>query len=347
MKLGLFLFTLTLVQTRRKTVYTKLFARNLGNSVARVTISAGTATVIDRTGSIRTYTVSDETRLLEYCRKNDITVISHNPTLDADQPEEKPRQKLSEKAQTSLEKVVEKFQNGDLSAITHAVRLQLDPEAPARKWTLSNRVLAYAQTGELDCRGYRQWQAAGRQVKKGSCSAYILRPKTIKKTRTKADGSEEEYQRLIGFAPVAIFSVEDTEGEPLPSYEPAELPPLADVAQMLGIDVHYQPLPPGTWGSYSPGRDHIRLATHDEATFFHELAHAAHKRVEGQLKGGQDTHQETVAEFTAAVLMELYGIRDHTGSAWDYIAQDATDPLTAITKALATVEKVLACLLDS
>lgn len=252
---------------------------------------------------------------------------------------------LSDKAQASLNKVIEKFESGDLSPITHAIRLQLDPAAPARQWTLSNRVLAFAQTGHLDCRGYRQWQEVGRQVKKGCHSAYILRPQMVKKSRLNANGVEEEYQLLVGFAPIPVFSLADTEGDPLPEYEPQELPPLAEIGQKLGIEITYQPLPADRLGDYSPNADKIRLGTHDEAVFFHELAHAAHKRIDGQLKGGQDTQQETIAEFTAAVLMELYGLRDHTGNAWRYIKSYAGDPLTAITKALATVEKVLNLLL--
>ena len=52
------------------------------------------------------------------------------------------------------------------------------------------------------------------------------------------------------------------------------------------------------------------------------------------------------AEFTAAVLMHLYGLGDRTGNCWRYIQNYAPDPLQAIVKALGTVEKVLALLLQ-
>jgi antirestriction protein ArdC len=239
-------------------------------------------------------------------------------------------------------KVIEKFQAGDLSPITPAVTFELGPEAPARLWSLGNKVLAFAQTGTLDCRGYRQWQAAGRQVKKGSHSAYILSPVTVKKEKD----AGEEYRQCIGFKATPVFSIAGTDGDPLPEYVPKKLPPLAEMAHSLGIDVSYQPLPPNRLGDYSPARDAIRLCAHDEAVFFHELAHAAHARVE-TLQGGQDTRQETIAEFTSCVLMELYGLRDHTGNAWQYIKSYADDPLTAITKALSTMEAVLAVLLPA
>ena len=84
----------------------------------------------------------------------------------------------------------------------------------------------------------------------------------------------------------------------------------------------------------------ITLGTHDPEVFFHELAHAAHARIDG-LRPGQHTDQETIAEFTAAVLMALYGLGDRTGNAWRYIQSYSKDPLTAIQRALSTVEKVL------
>lgn len=336
-------------------MYPQLYPRHLTGNIAHIDIAGGVARILFYAGNTRTFQVADEARLVSYLQAQGIrfTHQQHVSPPPANRLESSeagqnspatPAQssgQLSEKAQASLAKVIAQFQSGDLSPISHAVRLQLDPAAPASKWTLSNRVLAYIQTGSLDCRGYRQWQAVGRQVKKGSHSAYILRPRLVKKT----NATGEEEQRLIGFAPVAVFASDDTEGEPLPGYTPTEMPPLADLAAKLGIDVDYQPLPPGVYGSYHPLKDKIRLATHDESVFFHELAHAAHKRVDGQLKGGQHEEQETVAEFSAAVLMQLYGLRDHTGNAWHYISLYAADPLVAVTKALATVEKVLAVLL--
>lgn len=248
--------------------------------------------------------------------------------------------KLSTKAETALTKVVEQFRQGDLSPLVKVVRLQLPANAPASQWTFSNRVLAYYQTGELDCRGYRQWQQVGRQVKKGARAAFILRPMTVKNP----DPDGEEERKVIGFTTVPVFPLGVTEGEALPGYEPAELPPLVEVAERLGIGVAYKTLP-GAHGSYQPATDEIALGDHSAATFFHELAHAAHKRVDGRLQGGQHEAQETVAELSAAVLMELYGLGDHTGSAWQYISQYADDALVAIVKAMSKVGEVLHLLL--
>jgi hypothetical protein len=67
------------------------------------------------------------------------------------------------------------------------------------------------------------------------------------------------------------------------------------------------------------------LATHDEQVFFHELAHAAHQRVKGQLEHGQDWKQEIVAELTAAVLAYLYVKRPNDGFSYRYIRSYAED----------------------
>jgi hypothetical protein len=253
--------------------------------------------------------------------------------------------KLSDKAQEALDKVVEQFKSGDLSPVVKLVRIRLPQDAPAARWTFSNRVLAYAQTGSVDCRGYRQWQDAGRQVQKGSRAAYILSPVLVK--RQTEDGGEEE--RLVGFRAIPVFGYRDTkaEKEDALQYAPKELPPLHDVAQRLGLKVAFAPTKPGSLGNCKTDGSSITLGSEDPAVFFHELAHAAHKRVMGKkLRGGQDPHQETTAELAAAVLMQLYGLDDRTGNAWKYIAGYNEDPLRAIMKATDEVGKVLVLLLD-
>jgi len=253
--------------------------------------------------------------------------------------------RLSPKAKAALQKVVDKFESGDLSAIVSITKTQLPPDAPAIKWSFSNRVMAYAQTSSVDCRGYRQWQTAGRQVRKGSHAAYILGPVIIKKQTD--DGGEEE--RLVGFRCIPVFAYQDTEsenGEAL-DYIPKELPPLMDVARHLGVDVTYAPTRLGALGNCTPDGAAITLGSEDPSVFFHELGHAAHARIEGSLKGGQDEQQETAADFVATVLMHFYGLGDRTGNCWQYISMYAKEPIVAITKALSTVEKVLALLLNA
>ena len=51
------------------------------------------------------------------------------------------------------------------------------------------------------------------------------------------------------------------------------------------------------FGCYLHDRKEVLLATSEETIFFHELAHAAHEKVKGYLKGGQNPSQEIVAEL--------------------------------------------------
>jgi hypothetical protein len=246
---------------------------------------------------------------------------------------------LSEKARRSLEAVVNKFREGDISPLVEVVKVMAD--IPARKWTFSNRVLAFSQTGTIDCRGYRQWQEVGRHVIKGAEAAYILAP--IHKTVVKVDeemGEEKVEMVLVGFKGVPVFPVYMTDGKPLDyQVQPRQLPPLFNVAQRLGVQVKWD-LTAGSYGAFSQSQKEIVLGTHDPYVYFHELAHAAHSQLE-ELKEGQDPLQEIVAELTACTLMHMYGLGDRTGNAWRYIEHYAKDPVVAITKALDKVGKVL------
>jgi len=259
---------------------------------------------------------------------------------------------LSPKAQASLNKVVTKFQSGDLSSIVNvaAMKFHRSEPVPFDAWSFSNRVLAYIQTDSTDCRGFKQWKKAGRWVKKGERAAYILVPRTIKKT-TERDGEKEEFRVIAGFLTAAVFADTQTEGDtPLPDSDlmPKELPPLSDVAKRLGIKVNYTITPPDRLGDCDSEGQNINIGTDDVKTFFHEIAHAAHARINGgTLKGNDTVKLETVAEFTATVLMEMYGYGDRSGNCWRYIQMYANDPITAVTKALADIEKVLDLLLTA
>jgi hypothetical protein len=248
---------------------------------------------------------------------------------------------LSPKAQASLNQVIQKFQEGDWKQITQIAKIQLDPSMPASQWSFSNRIIAYAQAGELDCRGFRQWQAAQRQVKKGSRAAFILSPRVVKEIHEEGR-QEKEVTQVVGFSTIPVFKSGDTQGEgELLEYSPVEFPPLYEVAQRLGIAVKYLPTPDDRLGDCNAVGTVIRLGAYSPAVFFHELAHAVHARIEGPLSKGKRARQETIAEFTAAVLMEMYGYSDHTGNAWHYIKKFAPDPLLAITSAMKTVEEIL------
>jgi antirestriction protein ArdC len=252
--------------------------------------------------------------------------------------------KLSAKAQAALDKVVARFQSGDLSPISEIARINLPADAPAARWSYSNRVLAYAQTDSLDCRGFRQWEQAGRRVSKGARAGFILGPCTVVKKGKNGDGEDEERPVLVGFRAIPVFAYHQTEGDgDGVSYEPKEPPPLLDVARRLGVEVTWQPVTDDRLGACASDGSRMVIGTHEASVFFHELGHAVHARVNGgSLAGGKVEEKEAVAEFTSCVLMELYGVGDTSGNAWRYIKHfNEKDPLQAVVKALGEVEAIL------
>ena len=256
-------------------------------------------------------------------------------------------QKLGPKAQAAIDEVLSRFERGDLSPVTDILRIRRQGgERPSDSWTFANQVLAFVTSGSLDARGIRQWNEAGRKVRKGSKAGFILIPITRKVEEEDPQTGEMVARSLpIGFKSCPIFGVESTEGDPvmLPDYTPAELPPLMDVAESWNLSVKWTPDLPGRYlGWYRHGEREIALATEDERLFFHELAHAAHSRVEGpNHRNGQDPRREAVAEFSACVLMALYGLRDTTGESWQYIKSYNRDPLKALYKVLNDCKAVI------
>jgi len=184
---------------------------------------------------------------------------------------------------------------------------------------------------------------ANRYVKKSSKALYILVP-FIKKT----NDNGEEKQILFGFGCKPVFRVEDTEGGPL-DYRNIELPsfPLIERAKSFGVSVKAVPGNYRFHGYYSMDRKEIVLATPEETTFLHELAHVAHEKVNGKLKGGQNPSQEIVAELSAAALCRLVGKQGNNtiGNSYRYIEKYAEkikmSPYKACLKVMSETEKVL------
>jgi antirestriction protein ArdC len=254
---------------------------------------------------------------------------------------------MNEKVKHTLESIVHRFKEGD---IPEAIAFSIFPipNIPASRWSLLNRTLMFF-SGTNDARGFRQWQEVGRHVKKGSKAFTILAPRFIKK---ETEDEEDPKTILVGFLGVPVFRVEDTEGEPL-DYEKIELPelPLTEVAKEWGISVKAIPGNYRYFGYFSQERREIAIATEEESVFFHELAHAAHQRILGELKKGQDWMQEIVAELAAAVLCKIVGKSSkHLGNSYRYIEAYAKganlNPWQGCMRVISDTEKVLNLVMD-
>jgi len=87
------------------------------------------------------------------------------------------------------------YEAGNLITHIHTVIKRQNDGSPCRSWSYANQVYL-AIKGHVDARGYRQWQDAGRQVKKGEKAIKILGGK----------GRE-----------IPVFGVSQTDGRPLAS----------------------------------------------------------------------------------------------------------------------------------
>ena len=247
---------------------------------------------------------------------------------------------MQEKVQQALDSLLSLFESGD---VPQAISISLLPrfDVPSNKWSLGNRLLMFL-SGTSDARGFRQWELAGRNVRKGSKALHIICPKIVKKKNAKG----EEESILIGFAAVPVFKFENTDGEPLQVEElpPLQLPPLYDVARKWGIETKYQKFQGWEYGSYSSSRKQIVLHTHDSSIFLHELAHSAHQKVVGNLTHVQKWRREVVAELTAAVLGKIYTTHFRCGNHYQYIRTYAQEGGMDVYRAcMSVVQEVGKC----
>lgn len=250
----------------------------------------------------------------------------------------------SKKAKVCLQRIVDLFKSGNIPKALAVATIPPQKDIPSAKWSWSNKVLQFlADTS--DARGYRQWQKAERKVNKGAKAFHILGPKTKTVEETNEQGRQTEKVVVIGFYAIPVFRVEDTDGQVLP-YEPASPPPLADVAEQFGLSVSYQTFASRYYGYYQGETRRIVLASHESRVFFHELAHAAHERVEGKLKGGQVPDQEIIAELTAATLAQMYCPEANLGFSYEYIKSYAEKSKKTTERACLAVINTVGQVLD-
>jgi antirestriction protein ArdC len=211
---------------------------------------------------------------------------------------------MTEKAKEILDGLVAQITAEKAAAFVREQLFSDGAEIPCRKWSRLNRLFMFL-AGTADARGYRQWQEAGRQVKKGAKALYIIVPMVYKE---KID-DDEKKDVLKGFKAMPVFRVEDTEGEELDyqvrirEFNPEALP-LIDVAHSLGVSVSAG-LTGNASGYYSDTQKVIMMGCNDSQTFLHELSHA----VDHALPGHSDDYAygEVVAELSSAFLASLYG----------------------------------------
>lgn len=251
------------------------------------------------------------------------------------------------------QRIVKAFQEPNkLPAALAPIFIHREDDVPCRRWSWHNELLV-ALCGTVDARGIKQWNTAGRKVRKGSSAIWILAP-CVKKITEKDDHDvEKDRQVIYGFRSVPVFAVEDTEGDPLPDKDDkydswaAQLP-LMDVAESWGINVgtfsHGGGDPLGYYRYAANGNQAVMLGVENVATWAHELVHAADHRLTN-LKG-EKWHKEIVAELGGAILLECLGMSYDAdlGGAFTYIEQYARDAgMDTVRACIQVLDRVCNC----
>ena len=201
----------------------------------------------------------------------------------------------------------------------------------------------------MDARGFRQWQQVGRSVKGGSKAFYIMVPRMT--WRETEQGDEEQI--VSGFMAKPVFRYEDTAGKPIQSQTTTRTP---------GSAAHRKGQRMGNLGQsdtwqlqllriFLQTNAEIALATKEESVFFHELAHAAHSKVQTSTGKRPLWSKEIVAELSAAALCRIVGkTSKHLGNSYRYIKHYAKkgnlSPIKACLKVLQDVESTLKLILS-
>ena len=81
---------------------------------------------------------------------------------------------MNQNIQQVLNSIISAFESGD---IPEAVAIASFPilDIPSANWSFTNRTIQFL-SGTADSRGFNQWKAVNRCVKKGSKAIYILVP---------------------------------------------------------------------------------------------------------------------------------------------------------------------------
>lgn len=262
--------------------------------------------------------------------------------------QEKIKARQLKQADQVLDKLVKSFENPEFLQDA-VIKTFLEPnDAPQNAYSRMNRILLAVQ-GAYDARGNGAWRKLNKFPFDWTKQVFIMMPRTIK---IKGKNDEDDQTLTTGFFFKGLYDVKNTHGGAKIEYvknPPKELPPLNDVAEKWGINIEYK-VHPKAWGSYDQTNNEIQLSTDNATTFFHELSHAAHKKIDGSLKGGQDPQQEAIAQLSAGVLSQMYGQKMDLYT-YDYIKNYAKDDhkkaLQLISKVIKKTGEVLELILEN
>jgi hypothetical protein len=252
---------------------------------------------------------------------------------------------------------------------------------PMSAWSVTNKlmcILAYSKINnvslnqaiidiqKMDFRGNKQWEKIERKVTDKQKSATILIPirfnyykkgeKTISAKEYEKLENKEDWRNINykGFKGLDVYEKQQTDGKPV-EYPKLNLPKYdyEEVAKFLGLKIIAEHGGSSYNGYYSQQAKAIVLATPEEGTFYHELAHAVDdyllKQKGKELVGGQDVDQEVIAQTTSGILAYINGqrIKENLGYTRKYVEGYAgKDFEKTILKVMGRIERILTFILN-
>lgn len=215
------------------------------------------------------------------------------------------------------------------------------------RYSLLNQVLLFQQGVREPVNTYARWQDMGRQVQKGSKAKSILRPIFYKDTGEQG----EETQKVRGFKMVrCLFGASETEGDPLPEYEPPEWSPARALGALAINKVAFEHVD-GNMQGYSCGNELAinPVAKYPLKTLLHEMGHIVIGHTVPERLAEYQEHRgifEFEAEGTAYLAMNELNAHEQFDAAesrayiqgWLRSEQPSDD---AIRRVLTGAEKIL------
>ena len=239
-----------------------------------------------------------------------------------------------------------------------------------RRYSFNNVMLIALQCPTASAvAGYRTWQKAGRQVKKGAKSIKILAP-IVRKFNVKQENDqgqmEETEKKSLYFRAVPVFDVSQTEGEPLPTAQRCTLlsgnedaakeafDALLSFASDLGYKVEDEKLAEGLNGyvDFSAKRIALRASNpklQKAKTLAHEIAHALlHSTPEARKDICHDSsdYREVEAESVAFCVMNAHGL-DSGSYSFGYVATWSGGDAKKIQQSATRIQKAVCQILDA
>jgi antirestriction protein ArdC len=210
-------------------------------------------------------------------------------------------------------------------------------------YSFNNWLLIYTQRPDATrVAGFQTWKSLGRFVKKGERGIRIFAP-ILRKVEEEKNGVTEQLSRPFGFRSIAVFALEQTDGEPLPEInsnasEGGEelLPRLEEATAALGIKLIYKAIPGAAEGLSKGGEIEIEETLAIAArcgVLAHELAHELlHKE---NRKDTTRQQRELEAESVSFAVLAHYGLRAESRfylASYDVTAEMLADSLQTISQ---------------